>query len=104
MVPEHHWLTTAEYATRMRVSPSTVRRWLLEERVRGARIGKRWLIPDPARTELTIEQAATMLRSHPDTVRRWLASGRLPGSRRGGRWFIRRDDLVAAIEGGVDRP
>ena len=41
-----------------------------------------------------------MLRSHPDTVRRWLATGRLQGQRRGRRWFIRREDLVMAIEAG----
>lgn len=99
MVPEHQWLTTAEIAARMQVSPSTVRRWLQEDRLHGARIGKRWLIPDPARSELTVEQAARMLRAHPDTVRRWLTSGRLTGTRRGGRWHIRWDALVAAVEG-----
>lgn len=82
----------------MRVSPSTVRRWLHEDRLHGARIGRRWLIPDPARSELTVEEAAEMLRAHPATVRRWLASGRLHGTRRGRRWYVRRDDLVSAIE------
>jgi excisionase family DNA binding protein len=103
MTPEQPWLTTAEVATQLQVSQSTVRRWVYDHRLRGARVGKRWLIADPARSELTLEQAAALLRSHPDTVRRWLASGRLIGTRRGGRWSIRRDDLVAAIERGATR-
>jgi len=84
----------------MQVSPSTVRRWVHDDRLRGARIGRRWLIPDPAHLELTVDEAAEMLRAHPATVRRWLATGRVHGTRRGRRWYIRRDDLVAAIERG----
>jgi excisionase family DNA binding protein len=103
MTPEYPWLTTTELASRLHVSPSTVRRRLHDNQLRGARIGRRWLIPDPAHSELTVGEAADMLRSHPATVRRWLASGRLKGTRRRGRWVIRREDLVAAIETGVTR-
>lgn len=98
MTPEYPWLTTNEIASRMQVSPATVRRWLHAKRLRGSRIGKRWLIPDPERSELSVAEAARLLRSHPRTVQRWVASGRLPAERRDGRWVIRRADLVAAIE------
>jgi excisionase family DNA binding protein len=98
MEREHRWMTTHEIAEQMGVSPSTVRRWLQMRRLRGRRIGKRWLVPPQARVEVTPQEAAELLRVQPDTVRRWLADGKLPGRRAGRRWHIPRDEMIALIE------
>ena len=95
---EHRWLTTQEIADQMGVSPSTVRRWLKENRLHGRRIGKRWLVPPQERIELTPQEAAELLRVAPDTVRRWLAEGKVPGRQEGRRWHIPRDEMIALVE------
>lgn len=92
-------MTTAEAAKVLRVSPSTVRRWLADERIEGQRIGKRWLIPQPGSNELSIREAARLLRAHPETVRRWLVEGRIPGRRVGRQWRVQRNQLIALVEG-----
>ena len=96
---EHRWMTTEELAERLGVSPSTIRRRLKAKRLRGRRIGKRWLIPEQERVELTPQEAAELLRVAPGTVRRWLAEGKVPGHRDGRRWQIPRDEMIAMIEG-----
>lgn len=100
MAPEPRWMTTGEVAESMGVSPSTVRRWLNEDRLAGSRIGKRWLVVRPSDPDMTVREAAKLLRAHPDTVRRWLADGRLPGYRQGRQWRIPREDVIAMVEGG----
>jgi excisionase family DNA binding protein len=99
MTPEHRWLTTDEVAENLGVSRSTVRRWLREEKLAGHRIGKRWLVPRPKDTELTVVETAHLLRSHPDTVRRWLVDGKLPGRRSGKQWRIPQAHVVELVEG-----
>jgi excisionase family DNA binding protein len=96
---KHRWMTTEEIAAQMGVSPSTVRRWLKQNRLRGRRIGKRWLVPEQERVELTPQEAAELLRVAPDTVRRWLAEGKVPGRHDGRRWRIPRDQIISLIEG-----
>jgi excisionase family DNA binding protein len=34
-----------EFADRLRVPPTTVRRWLREGRIKGRKIGRRWFVP-----------------------------------------------------------
>ena len=94
----HRWMTTDEIAVQMGVSPSTVRRWLKTKRLRGRRIGRRWLVPRQEQIELTPQEAAALLRVAPDTVRRWLAEGKVPGRQTGGRWYIPRDEMIALVE------
>lgn len=98
MVHEHRWLTTQEIAVQMGVSPSTVRRWLKENRLHGRRIGKRWLVPPQDEIVLTPQEAAELLRVAPGTVRRWLVEGRVPGRQIGRRWQIPRNEMIALVE------
>lgn len=99
MTPEHRWMTTDEVADGLGVSRSTVRRWLREQRIEGHRIGKRWLIPQPKDTELSVAETAELVRAHPDTVRRWLAEGKLPGRRTGRRWSVPQSRVIELVEG-----
>lgn len=34
-----------EFADRLKVPPTTVRRWLREGRIKGRKIGRRWFVP-----------------------------------------------------------
>jgi excisionase family DNA binding protein len=51
------------------------------------------------RIYLTIEEAAELARAPEKTVRWWILQGRLRSFRPGRRVLIRRDDLLAFIEG-----
>ena len=95
MATAQRWMTTGEVADQLGVSPSTIRRWLKEDRLPGNKIGTRWLIQRPIAAELTAE----LLRAHPDTMRRWLAEGKLPGRRAGREWRIPHAKVIALVEG-----
>jgi excisionase family DNA binding protein len=43
-----HYLTVKQVAALMAVQPSTVRAWLRDGRIIGARVGKDWRIPSTA--------------------------------------------------------
>lgn len=50
---------------------------------------------------LTVPEASEVLRLKPSTVRSWLLNRRVPFVKLGSRVFIRSEDLLALIEGGL---
>lgn len=60
-------------------------------------------VPPPAPPEdivfLLVPEAAALARTSPMTIRTWIAQRRLPTSKPGRRVLIRREDLLALING-----
>ncbi len=56
IMPEE-FLTVTEAASRLRVTPYTMREWLKTKKVRGVKISQQWRVPESALTELASGQA-----------------------------------------------
>jgi len=93
-MPERY-LTPEEAASRLRVNPRTVRRWLRTRKLKGLKVGKLWRVKEADLEDLllTPNEVAARLAISPKTVRAWLRAGKLRGVRVGGLWRLSETDV-----------